>query len=62
MQTNLVIFKPRMDQATFIEALKERGVLISDMGMNGVRMVTHYEITDNHIDQAISALKELAHA
>ena len=62
VQTNLVIFKPRTDQTVFIEALKARGVLASDMGPNGVRLVTHYEITDNHIDQAISALKELAHA
>lgn len=62
VQTNLVIFKPRTDQGGFIAALKARGVLASDMGRNGVRFVTHYEITDNHIDQAISALKELAHA
>lgn len=62
VQTNLVIFKPRMDQDSFVDALKARGVLASDMGPNGVRFVTHYEITDNHIDQAISALKELAHA
>lgn len=62
VQTNLVIFKPRMDQNAFIDALKARGVLASDMGINGVRFVTHYEISDNHIDQAISALKEIAHA
>lgn len=62
VQTNLVIFKPRTDHAVFIDALKARGVLASDMGPNGVRLVTHYEITDNHIDQTINALKELAHA
>ena len=62
VQTNLVIFKPRMDQDAFIDGLKARGVLASDMGQNGVRFVTHYELTDNHIDQTMSALKELAHA
>lgn len=62
VQTNLVIFKPRADQDAFIAALKARGVLASDMGPNGVRLVTHYEITDDHIDQAIGALKELAYA
>lgn len=62
VQSNLVIFKPRTDQTAFIAALKDRGILASDMGMNGVRFVTHYEITDNHIDQAITALKEIAHA
>lgn len=62
VQTNLVIFKPRTDQTAFIAALKDRGVLASDMGTNGVRMVTHYEITDEHLDQTIAVLKELAHA
>lgn len=62
VQTNLVIFKTRMNQDSFVDALKARGVLASDMGPNGVRLVTHYEITDDHIDQAITALKELAHA
>lgn len=62
VQTNLVIFKPRGDQDSFIAALKEKGVLASSMGANGVRMVTHYEITDEHIDQTISAIKDLAHA
>lgn len=62
VQTNLVIFKPRMDQAEFIQRLKARGVLASDMGLNGVRLVTHYEITDDNLDHAVRALKELAHA
>lgn len=61
VQTNLVIFRPRVDQMTFIDTLKERGILASDMGSRGVRLVTHYEITDDHIDQVIAALKELAH-
>lgn len=62
VQTNLVIFKPRTDQMVFIDALKARGVLASDMGTKGVRLVTHYEITDDQIDHTISVLKELAHA
>lgn len=62
VQTNLVIFRPRTDQEMFIQALKDRGVLVSNMGNNGVRLVTHYEINDNHLDQVIRALRELAHA
>ena len=61
VQTNLVIFKPRSDQGAFLDALKARGVLASDMGANGVRLVTHYEITDNQIDRVVAALKELAY-
>lgn len=62
VQTNLVIFKPHSDQDSFIAGLKARGVLASNMGANGVRLVTHYEITDQHVDQVLSALKELAYA
>lgn len=62
VQTNLIIFKPRMEQKEFIEALKAKGVLASDMGSAGVRLVTHYEITEEQIITATNALKELAHA
>lgn len=62
VQTNLVIFQTDLDQAGVIAALKERGVLASNMGSKGIRMVTHYEITDEDIDRAIVALKEIAYA
>ena len=62
VQTNLVIFKAASDQEGMIAALKERGVLTTNMGSRGIRMVTYYEITDRHIEQVIAALKDIAHA
>lgn len=62
VQTNLVIFKTVKSQDSVIAALRERGVLASNMGDRGIRMVTHYEITDSHIDQVTAALKDIAHA
>ncbi len=62
VQSNLVIFKTARNQAEVIAELKARGILASDMGSRGVRMVTHYEITDIHIEQTIAALKDIAHA
>ena len=62
VQTNLVIFKTIRNQEEVIAALKERNVLASNMGSRGIRMVTHYEITDMHIEQVVSALKDIAHA
>jgi threonine aldolase len=62
VQTNLVIFKTVKPQDEVIAALKDRGVLASSMGDRGIRMVTHYQITDEHIDRTVAALKEIAHA
>ncbi len=62
VKTNLVIFKTEAPQAGVVEQLKARGVLVSDMGSRGIRMVTHYEITDNHIDRTVAALREIANA
>lgn len=62
VQTNLVIFQTRRDPNDVVAALKERGILVGNMSGRGIRMVTHYEITDNHIDTVSTALKEIAHA
>jgi threonine aldolase len=62
VQTNLVIFKTVRNQDDVIAALKEAGILASNMGSRGIRMVTHYEITDTHIERAVAALKDVAHA
>lgn len=62
VQTNLVIFKTVKPQDEVIAALKDRGILASSMGDRGIRMVTHYQITDEHIDRTATALKDIAHA
>ncbi len=62
VQTNLVIFKTVKPQADVVGALKERGILASSMGDRGVRLVTHYQITDEHIEHTVAALKDIAHA
>lgn len=62
VQTNLVIFKTVKPQEAVIAALKDRGILASNMGDRGIRMVTHYQITDEHVDRTIAALKDIAHA
>jgi threonine aldolase len=57
VQSNIVIFQtqPVMDHVAFIAAMKEAGVLVSNYGTKGVRMVTHYEIDDDAIDNALDA-------
>lgn len=57
VQTNIVIFRPPadIDATTVIEGMAAQGVRISNYGLRGLRMVTHYEIDDAAIDQALRA-------
>ena len=61
VQSNIVIFnvEPACEQAAFVAAMKDAGVLISNYGTRGVRMVTHYEIDDAAIETALSAAGEV---
>jgi len=55
VQTNIVVIKlPGVrDHAPFIEELRQRGLAVSNYGLRGVRLVTHYEIDDAQIDRAL---------
>lgn len=59
VQTNIVVFKveERHDHADFIAGLKARGLLVSNYGLRGVRMVTHYEIDDASIASALDIVE-----
>jgi threonine aldolase len=57
VQSNIVIFKtePLVPHSVFIERMRDQGVLLSNYGLRGVRMVTHYQIDDAAIDHALQA-------
>jgi threonine aldolase len=61
VQTNIVVFSfaAAIDKAAFIRALRDAGVLVSDYGTRGVRIVTHYQIADNDVDRAIDAIRSV---
>jgi threonine aldolase len=63
VQTNIVIFRvePAIDQAAFVAEMKERGVLISNYGTRGARMVTHYQIDDAAVASALDAVAAVMH-
>ena len=60
--SNIVVFKPdpSIDQAALRDALRGEGILSSDFGRRGVRMVTHYEITDVDISRTLDVLSVVA--
>jgi threonine aldolase len=56
VQSNIVIFKPDPARATseeFIAGMAEGGVRVSNYGLRGLRMVTHYQITDEDVERAL---------
>jgi threonine aldolase len=57
VQTNIVIFRvePTIDQVEFVARMKQHGVLVSNYGTRGARMVTHYHIDDTAIASALDA-------
>lgn len=61
--TNLIFFKlddeVTMSDQAFIKALAEKGVLIMDVGSREFRMVTHLDINDDGIAQAIQSFSDL---
>ena len=59
--TNIVIFQtePALDHVKFIERMGERGVRVSNYGTRGVRMVTHYQISDEDVQSALAAARDV---
>ncbi len=61
IETNIIIFnvKETVSENNFVEALKEKGILISSMGGGKLRIVTHLAISDAMIDEVLEVLKKL---
>lgn len=64
VQSNIVVTKtgPSLDKVAFAMALKDAGVLVSDYGLRGLRMVTHYEISDEDVTSALEIVAHVASA
>jgi threonine aldolase len=65
VQTNIVIFKlrgkdenSRGDAAAFTAALKKMGVLVSAIGPDSVRFVTHYDVDRAACQKAAAIVTE----
>jgi len=59
VQTNIVLLNTsdlKVDDKFVLSKLKEKGVLVSTMGKNMLRMVTHLGIDREHVEDAINAV------
>lgn len=61
VDTNIVIFKtePAKDHVTFINEMAEAGVRVSNYGTRGVRMVTHYQVSDEDVAAILEAARSV---
>lgn len=61
VDTNIIIFK--LNESTkekeFIETLKSNGILVVGFGPQTIRMVTHLDFTDKHLDKLTTTLLSL---
>ncbi len=64
VMSNIVIFQtePALGHVEFIDQMAAHGVRVSNYGTRGVRMVTHYQISDDDVQTAISAAREVLSA
>ncbi len=60
VETNIVILATVGDAPTLSERAAERGVLISALGPNSLRAVTHLDVSRTDIERAAAVLCELA--
>lgn len=58
VQTNIVVFQVdgSVEQTELAERLKERGLLVSNYGAVGLRMVTHVDVDDADVDKALDII------
>ena len=58
VQTNMVYF--RIDDAAEIaEAMKKRGILCNALTSDSIRLVTHYQITDDDVQKTIQVIDDV---
>jgi threonine aldolase len=60
VQTNILVFRvdSGLDQGEVVERLKARGLLVSNYGAVGLRMVTHNDIGDADVEQALEIVAD----
>lgn len=56
--TNIVLFRVDRDRAAFLDALRSRGVLMTEFFHGQVRAATNNDVTTDQIDHAIRATRE----
>jgi threonine aldolase len=61
VETNIVIFytMDHIDDADFVNKLKDRNILITGMGQGKLRIVTHLDFTQSMLERLLEELKSL---
>ena len=59
VETNIVLFflDPKYDKLSFLKKLSDKGIIVTNMGNNKLRMVTHLDFTDDMLAYVLDVLK-----
>jgi threonine aldolase len=62
IETNIIIFyvNDKISETDFVNALKEKNILIISMGNGKLRMVTHLDFTNQMLEKVIDVLNSLS--
>ncbi len=64
VQTNMVIVDitaPELDSHALVEEWRKAGILVNAVAPQAVRLVTHYQITDEAVDRVLGITEEIMH-
>lgn len=61
VETNIIIFslKSELDDTIFLKSLEDKGLLLSSLGRNIIRIVTHMDYTSIMHDKFLSIIKQM---
>jgi len=60
VETNMVYFDSTQPASQIMDLLSDRSIDVLDIGPNSCRIVVHLHVTDEDVDQVISAFKQLS--
>ncbi len=62
VETNMVFFQvdtPEFTTSSFLEALRNRGIRMGELGRGRIRAVVHFHHQDHHIEQTVRVMRQL---
>jgi threonine aldolase len=57
-ETNILIWKPKGEATKIIQELKGRGLMTGPIGENGIRLVTHLDVTEADMTKICQIIRE----
>jgi threonine aldolase len=60
VQTNIIIFKTKIDADKLKDSLEKKGVLVTNEGPDKIRVVFHMDVSEEQLNDAVKIFRSLA--